>query len=660
MPNALARETSPYLLQHRDNPVDWMPWCEQALTRASELDRPLLVSIGYSACHWCHVMERESFENPEIAALMNEHFVCVKVDREERPDVDAIYMEAVQAMTGHGGWPMTMFLTPDGQPFYGGTYFPDRPRGGMPSFTDVCRAVADAWHQRRAEILDQAGRMTTALGQAALLVPGDAALPGPEVVDRARQALQKRFDGRWGGFGQAPKFPQPDNLEMLLQAQFRRPDDTTPGLVATTVDAMAAGGIYDHLGGGFSRYSVDARWMVPHFEKMLYDQALLVRSYLHAWQLTGEPRHLQVLSETIDYVRRDLRHPDGGFYSSEDADSEGVEGRFYVWQKAEIEALLGDLAPAALDWWGVTDAGNFDGANILHRPVRGDLLRPEPIERARRLLFDAREGRVRPGLDDKVITEWNGLFLSALAEAAAATGRADWLADAVTNGEFLLESLRNPEGRWLRSWQAGRAGRHLAYAADHAALVDAFTRLAEATGEARWVAEARSAADAMLELFWDDEAGGLFTTGHDAERLITRAKDLIDNAVPSANGHGAVALLRLAALTGEERYRDRATDIIRLLAPTLAQHPTAFCRLLVAVDMAAAPMTEIAVTGDRPDLVRTVQSRYLPDAVLAWGQPYPSPLFEGRRDGLAYVCRDYACQAPVADVPSLLGALKVG
>jgi len=658
--NRLAAETSPYLQQHKDNPVDWYPWGDEAFGRARAEDKPVLLSIGYAACHWCHVMAHESFEDLATAEVVNQLFVNVKVDREERPDVDAIYMEAVQAMTGHGGWPMTMFLTPDGQPFYGGTYFPDRPRGGMPSFTDVCRAVADAWHQRRAEILDQAGRMTTALGQAALLVPGDAALPGPEVVDRARQALQKRFDGRWGGFGQAPKFPQPDNLEMLLQAQFRRPDDTTPGLVATTVDAMAAGGIYDHLGGGFSRYSVDARWMVPHFEKMLYDQALLVRSYLHAWQLTGEPRHLQVLSETIDYVRRDLRHPDGGFYSSEDADSEGVEGRFYVWQKAEIEALLGDLAPAALDWWGVTDAGNFDGANILHRPVRGDLLRPEPIERARRLLFDAREGRVRPGLDDKVITEWNGLFLSALAEAAAATGRADWLADAVTNGEFLLESLRNPEGRWLRSWQAGRAGRHLAYAADHAALVDAFTRLAEATGEARWVAEARSAADAMLELFWDDEAGGLFTTGHDAERLITRAKDLIDNAVPSANGHGAVALLRLAALTGEERYRDRATDIIRLLAPTLAQHPTAFCRLLVAVDMAAAPMTEIAVTGDRPDLVRTVQSRYLPDAVLAWGQPYPSPLFEGRRDGLAYVCRDYACQAPVADVPSLLGALKVG
>jgi len=665
--NRLADETSPYLQQHKDNPVDWYPWGDEAFERAKAEDKPVLLSIGYAACHWCHVMAHESFEDADTARVVNGLFVNVKVDREERPDVDAIYMEAVQAMTGHGGWPMTMFLTPDGRPFYGGTYFPNRARGGMPSFTDVCRAVADAWVQRRDEILEQAGRMTEALGQAALLAPSDADLPGPEVVERARQALRSRFDERWGGFGQGPKFPQPDNLEMLLQAQARRPDDTTLPMVVTTLDAMAAGGIYDHLGGGFSRYSVDARWMVPHFEKMLYDQALLVRSYLHAWQVTGDDRHLQVLSETIDYVRRDLRHPDGGFYSSEDADSEGVEGRFYVWHKGEIEGLLDELAPAAIEWWGVTDAGNFEGANILHRPVRGDLARPGPVEEARRRLFEERETRVRPGLDDKVITEWNGLFLSALAEAAAATGRADWLADAVTNGEFLLASLRqgpsgpqsgrHRQGRWLRSWQAGRAGRHLAYAADHAAVVDAFTRLAEATGQARWVVAARAAADAMLDLFWDDKAGGLFTTGHDAERLITRAKDLIDSAVPSANGHGAVALLRLAALTGEDRYRRRGEDIIRLLAPTLVQHPTAFCRLLVAVDLAAAPMTEIAVTGDRPDLVRAVQGQYLPDAVLAWGEPYPSPLFEARADGLAYVCQHYACQAPVDDVPSLLVAL---
>ncbi len=657
--NRLAAETSPYLQQHKDNPVDWYPWGDEAFERARAEDKPVLLSIGYAACHWCHVMAHESFEDPDTAEVVNDLFVNVKVDREERPDVDAIYMEAVQAMTGHGGWPMTMFLTPDGQPFYGGTYFPDRARGGMPSFTEVCRAVAEAWRERRDEIVEQAGRMTNALSQAALLPPSDAGLPGPEVVERARDALRRRFDDRWGGFGPAPKFPQPDNLELLLQAQVRRPDDTTMAMVTTTLDAMASGGIYDHLGGGFSRYSVDARWLVPHFEKMLYDEALLARTYLHAWQLTGEPRYLQVLSETVDYVRRDLRHPDGGFYSSEDADSEGVEGKFYVWDKAEIEAVLGELAPQAVEWWGVTAGGNFEGANILHRPVRGDLVRPEPVEQARRLLFEAREHRVRPGLDDKVLTEWNGLFLSTLAEAAAATGRADWMADAVTNGEFLLRSLRRDDGRWLRSWQAGRAGRHLAYAADHAAVVDAFTRLAEATGEARWVAEARTVADAMLELFWDGEAGGLFTTGHDAERLITRSKDLIDNAVPSANGHGAVALLRLAALTGEDRYRDRAEGIIRLLAPTLAQHPTAFTRLLVAVDLAAAPITEVAIVGDRPDLVRAVQARYLPDTVLAWGEPYPSPLFEGRRDGLAYVCQNYACQAPVSEVPSLLGALKV-
>jgi len=665
--NRLAEESSPYLQQHKENPVDWYPWGDEAFARARDEDRPVLLSIGYAACHWCHVMAHESFEDPVTAAVMNELFVNVKVDREERPDVDAVYMEAVQAMTGHGGWPMTMFLTPDGRPFYGGTYFPDKPRHGMPAFEEVLRAVAEGWRERRTEVGHQADRLTSALGKMSdLPAPADgSALPdGPALLTRARDALARRFDPRWGGFGPAPKSPQPDTLELLLRAHARNPDDTEAlSMVVTTLDAMASGGMYDHLGGGFARYSVDDRWLVPHFEKMLYDEALLVRAYLHAWQVTGEQRFVQVVTETIDYVRRHLRHPDGGFYSSEDADSEGHEGTFYIWSVEELRSLLGDDAEAAIAWWGVSRPGNFEGRNILHRPERGDLLRPEAIERARRTLFDARETRVRPGLDDKVLAEWNGLFLSALAEAAAATGRADWLADARANGEFLLHQLRRDDGRWLRAWQGGRPGRHLALAADYAAMVDAFTRLAEATGEGRWISWARDTADDMLDLFWDDEAGGLFTTGSDAERLITRSKDLVDNAVPSANGTAALALLRLAALTGDSGYRDRAEAILRLLAPVAEQHPSALTRTVAAIDLASRPVTEVVVVGDRPDLVRAVQARYLPNSVLAWGDPYPSPLFESRTAGpdgagLAYVCENYSCKVPVGGVEELLGQLS--
>jgi uncharacterized protein YyaL (SSP411 family) len=657
--NRLADETSPYLQQHKDNPVDWYPWGDEAFERARTEDKPILLSVGYAACHWCHVMAHESFEDPATATLMNELFVNVKVDREERPDVDAIYMEAVQALSGHGGWPMTVFLTPDGRPFFGGTYYPPTARPGLPSFAEVCQAMAAVWTERRDDVLTQAAELTAALGRASELVATGDALPGPEAIAAGRDALHQRFDEAWGGFGPAPKFPQPDLLELLVRAWRRDQCPDTLLMVTVTLDAMASGGMYDHLGGGFARYSTDRQWLTPHFEKMLTDQALLVSVYLHAWQLTGEDRYLQVLTETIDYVRRDLHHPDGGFFSSEDADSEGVEGKFYVWHQAEIEALL-EAGPAAeaIAWWGVTPQGNFEGANILHRPVRGDLARPPAVEEARRVMFGAREMRVRPGLDDKVLTEWNGLFLAALAQAGAATGRADWLDDARAGAEFLLANLRRPDGRWLRAWQGGKPGRHLAFAGDYAAMVDAFTRLAEATGEARWVNEARAAADALLELFWDDSAGGLFTSGADADPLITRSKDLVDNALPSANGAAAVALLRLGSLVGEGYYTQRAEDIMKLLAGMVAQHPTAFSRLLAAVDMVAAGVTEVAVTGDRADLVGAVQSRYLPNAVLAWGERYPSPLFDNRDDGLAYVCRNYTCQAPVADVDALLAQLE--
>ena len=653
--NRLADQTSPYLRQHADNPVDWYPWGEEAFAIARERDRPVMLSVGYSACHWCHVMAHESFEDTETAEVINELFVNVKVDREERPDVDALYMDAVQSMTGHGGWPMTVFLTPTGEPFFGGTYFPKHGRAGMPSFVDLCRAVDDAWRTRRSELQVQAGRMADALRQSAL-APGDADLLGVEALGDAAAALRTQFDPDWGGFGRAPKFPQTMSHELLLRVHDRTGEASLLDMVTTSLDAMASGGMYDHVGGGFARYSVDAFWMVPHFEKMLYDQALLARVYLHAWQVTGAPRYRQVLGETIGYVQRDLAAPGGGCFSAEDADSEGEEGRFYVWRPEEIRAACGEddeAAAAAVEWYGVSAAGNFEGSNILHRPRRGDLLRPPAVERARQALFSAREARVRPGLDDKVLTEWNGLFLATLAEAAGATGDERWRAAAVQLAEFLLANLRGPEGRWLRSWQAGVGARHLAFAADHAALVDGFTRLAECTGQARWMHEAGAVADALLELFWDDEHGGVFTTGHDAEALVARQKDLLDNATPSANGAAAQALTRLGALTGEERYRAAAEAIVRLLASPAGDHPTAFTHLLGAVDLLSGPVTEVAVVGERADLVAAVQRRFRPRSVLAWGEPYASPLWDGRRPGSAYVCRDFACQQPVSTVDAL-------
>ncbi len=624
-----------------------------------------MLSVGYSACHWCHVMAHESFEDDETAAVMNELFVNVKVDREERPDVDALYMDAVQAMNGHGGWPMTVFLTPGGQPFFGGTYFPKRGRGGMPGFVDLCRAIDETWRSRRAEVADQAGRLAEALRRSALVSGGDE-LPSLELLHDGVAALRSQFDPDWGGFGRAPKFPQTMSHELLLRVHDRTSEGALLDMVTTSLDAMASGGMYDHLGGGFARYSVDAFWMVPHFEKMLYDQALLARSYLHAWQVTGEARYRQVLDETIGYVLRDLAAPGGGCFSAEDADSEGEEGRFYVWRPEEIRAACGDdaeAAEAAIEWYGVTQAGNFEGANILHRPVRGDLARPDGVERARRVLFAAREQRVRPGLDDKVLAEWNGLFLATLAEAAAATGDEGWRQAAVRLAEFLLSELKGDDGRWRRSWHPAQAEpgsgepggpqANLAFAADYAALVDGFTRLAECTGEARWIGKARACADALLELFWDDEHGGLFTTGHDGEVLVARQKDLLDNATPSANSAGALALARLAALTGEDRYRDASEAIVRLLAEPAATHPTAFTHLLGVVDLVIGPVTEVAVVGPQPELVAAVQHRYRPRTVLAWGQPYPSPLWEGRSDGHAYVCQAFACQHPVTTVEAL-------
>jgi hypothetical protein len=661
--NRLADETSPYLRQHADNPVDWYAWGDEAFAAARRDDKPILLSVGYSSCHWCHVMAHESFEDPEVAGLMNELFVNVKVDREERPDVDEIYMEAVQGLTGHGGWPMTVFLTPDGRPFFGGTYFPRTRRGGMVAFPELCRRVDELWRTRRDDIDAQAGQLTAALGRAARVDPADG-VPGADALDRAERALLEQHDDSWGGFGPAPKFPQAMSLDLLVRSLARTPSREVRAVVETSLDAMASGGIYDHLGGGFARYSVDDRWLVPHFEKMLYDQALLARVYLHAWQVTGHERYRQVLDETVSYVLRDLRHPGGGFFSAEDADSEGEEGRFYVWTPDEIVAALdGDrpLADEVTAFYGVTPGGNFEGRTILNRiGARGDLRRPPRIDAARARLLAARERRVRPGLDDKVLTEWNGLMLAALAEAAAATGRGDWLDAAVANGDFLLRSLRRADGRWLRSWQADGGARHLGFAADHAALVDAFVRLAEATGRARWIDAARDTAEVLVSRFWDDERGGLFTTGSDAERLVTRTKDLMDNATPSANSLAAVGLLRLAALTGEERYRDHARQVLRLTGALATQHPTAFGHLLAGVDLEARGIDEIVVAGERPDLVAAARRRFLPGAVVAWGERYDSPLWEGRDDGRAYVCRGYACRLPASDEETLTAQLAGG
>jgi uncharacterized protein YyaL (SSP411 family) len=656
--NRLADEASPYLRQHADNPVDWFPWGEEAFAAAKERDVPLLVSIGYSACHWCHVMAHESFEDDAVAEVMNRHFVNVKVDREERPDVDGIYMEATQAMTGQGGWPMTVVCTPDGRPFFAGTYFPKERRGGMIGFVELCERINEVWHTQRDDLVQQADQLTGALGRTALVVPRDG-LPTAEDVDTAFHRIVRATDPDFGGLGGAPKFPQPMAMEALAIAASRG-DRQARSALTLTLDAMAAGGIYDHLGGGFARYAVDGVWLVPHFEKMLYDNALLIRLYLHGWQLTGEPRFLQVLGETVAYVLRDLRQPGGGTSSAEDADSEGVEGRFYVWTDTQVREVLGEGADIARHWYGFKPGGNFEhGSTIPNRMhARGELARPPEVEAARQALFDARAERVRPGLDDKVLTEWNAYLVASLAEAGAATGTAEWVGAAVETAEFLLANLRRADGRWLRAWQADAGARHLAYATDHGALVDAFTRLAEATGEARWITEARAAADALLDLFWDPELGGVFTTGHDAEALIARPKDLMDNATPGANSLAAVGLLRLAALTGDDRYREHGEAVVRLIGALAVEHPTAFGHALAAADLVARGTTEVVVAGDRADLLDEVRGAFRPSVVLAWGERYDSPLWEGRDDGRAYVCEGYTCQLPAEDVPALRRQLQ--
>ena len=669
--NGLAGQTSPYLRQHAGDPVEWYPWGEEALARAKELDRPLFVSIGYSSCHWCHVMGHESFSDSATAEVMNRHFVSVKVDREERPDLDAIYMEAVQAATGRGGWPMSIFATPEGLPFFAGTYFPDRARYGTPSFRQVLDAVIEAWDSRRHDVDRQARALKGAV--ASRLAPSEqpGARRGPlprsdALLSRAVESLTSMFDPRDGGFGSAPKFPQPLALDLLLRDHVRSGSAASLEIVEDTLEAMASGGIYDHLGGGFARYSVDQHWAVPHFEKMLYDQALIARVYLHAWQLDGDPRWLQVLSETISYVLRDLRDPGGGLYSAEDADSEGEEGRFYLWSTEELVAVLGDeLAAPAAEFYGVTPEGNFEGRTVLHCAERGELLRPHEIETARSQLFAARSGRVRPGLDDKIITEWNAMMCSTLAEAAAATGRDDWSKAAAEIATFLLEHLRREDGRVLRSWCRGRAELP-GYAADYAWLVDCCTRLGEVSGDPSWTAQAVTIARELLRLFADDETGGLYTTASDVAPLVVRPRDLHDGVTPAAGSVAAVALARLGALVLDDGLSAAAERLVGAAGAGLEAAPGAFGELLLAAALLEHGPLEIVVTGDRADLRGALGRRFLPGAVLAWRSPvieagvsFESPLLQDREEGFAYLCRRGVCLAPVDSVEALASALDL-
>src|SRR4051794_36239470 len=655
MANALASETSPYLRQHKDNPVDWLPWGPHAISRAQELDRPLLVSIGYSACHWCHVMERECFEDEEIAALMNERFVCVKVDREERPDVDAIYMEAVQAMTGSGGWPLNVFITPEQVPFYAGTYFPPEPRQGMPSWPMVLGAVAEAWDKRRNEIREQSAAIAGRLAGAARLKPAAGPLDAG-ILDEALQSLAASFDVVDGGWGTAPKFPAASTIEFLL-----RRDETAMAL--QTLRSMASGGIYDQIGGGFARHSVDAHWTVPPLEKMLYDNALLARAYLHGWQVGGDAVLRRTAEETLDWALREMAGPEGAFYSALDADSEGVEGKFYVWSIDELRELLGEDADAAIAWFGATERGNFEGRNILES--RGPEPEPQVRERIRARLLAARVQRVWPGLDDKRLTSWNALMIGALADAGAVLGRDDYLAAARVAATVLLRVHRDDDRRLLRTSDGSRAKLN-AYLEDHAFLLEALLTLYEATFEPRWFTEARALADTMIERFADDEHGGFFSTSSDHEALVARRKDLEDNPIPAGNSSAALGLLRLAALSGEGAYEERALGVIRLLHEIAPKHPQAFGHLLQALDWALGTPREVALVGsDLEPLERVVRSTLRPRLVLAGG-PGPDdrvPLLAGRQplDGraAAYVCENFACQRPVAE-PGELAALLDG
>ena len=675
MPNRLVGETSPYLLQHKDNPVDWYPWGEEALQRARAEDQPILLSIGYSACHWCHVMERESFENSDTAALMNQGFVCIKVDREERPDLDSIYMSAVQQLTGSGGWPMTLFLTPELRPFFGGTYFPPQPSYGMPGFTQVMEAVLEAYRTRRSDVERSAARLTESISGGIGGKGGGTLDPG--LLGEAVEGLRRSFDPVEGGFGGAPKFPQAMALDFLLRQHAAGAGPDVLEMVERSLTKMAHGGINDQIGGGFHRYATDGKWLVPHFEKMLYDQALLAPNYLHAYQVTGTQGYLTGCIRTIDYVLRDLTSPEGGFYSAEDADSEGEEGLFYTWTWDELAAVCGDDLELVAGTLGASPAGNWEGRNILHVvgtpedvPARLGLEVDEYRRRrgeARQRLFAARDNRPRPARDEKVLTAWNGLMLAAVAEAAAVLGRADYLAAAQRNAAVLLDNVF-VERRVLRSYRDGEA-RINGYLEDYACLAHGLLTLYQADFDKRWFLAAREIAELMLHRFRDRDGGIFYSTSDDHERLLYRPKDFDDNAVPAGNSVAAEVLLDLALLTGEDRYRAVAQQMLEALGSAMGSHPLFFGRLLGVLSTHTGNPIEVAVVAAVPgaaaDILKELRAPYLPNKVVASGPEGSAipTLLEGRTahgaPAALYVCRNFACERPVtraSDVGALLGA----
>jgi uncharacterized protein len=660
--NRLATETSPYLLQHAHNPVDWYPWGEEALTRARDEDKPIFLSIGYAACHWCHVMERESFEDEATAQLLNDGFVAIKVDREERPDLDAIYMDAVQQMTGHGGWPMSVFLTPEGKPFYGGTYFPDQPRHGMPSFRQVLEGVLAAWRERRSEIEQAGAGLVDALNRQQAL--GDGQQPAPWMLDSAMVGLERDFDAHNGGWGGAPKFPQPMAIEWLLSEHLRTADARPLAMARRSLDAMAAGGIYDHLGGGFARYATDAAWLVPHFEKMLYDNALLARAYVHAWQLTNEPRYREVAEQTLGFMEREMLTDEGGFISSLDADTEGEEGATYVWTKPEIDALLGDEADLFSAAYGVTAEGNWEGRTILSRVGPGlDAAEEARLRAARETLLEARSERPQPGRDTKVLAAWNGLAIAAFADAAAAFGEPRLAALAGRAADLVLGRLRDADGRLRRSWKDGQA-RSAGVLEDYAHMADGLLALYQASFDERWFVAARELADQMLARF-SDPTGGFFDTAEDHEALVSRPKGMQDNAMPSGGAMATNVLLRLAALTGEGRYRDAAERALTRVAPAAVRYPTAFAHWLNALQLALGRLDEVAIVGDLESaggraLLEVLRREHRPLAVVAAAADPTAtvvPLLRERepRNGrpTAYVCHGFSCRQPVTEPAAL-------
>ncbi len=662
--NALINETSPYLLQHAHNPVQWYPWGEEALARAKKEDRPILLSIGYSACHWCHVMEHESFENEEIAKLMNENFINIKVDREERPDLDAIYMTAVQLVTGGGGWPMTVFLTPDQVPFYCGTYFPPEERHGMPGFRQILRGVAEAYRESKQALLNDAGTILSELKKSDAF-PAAAGELKYTILDSAAIALTGNFDSRNGGFGSAPKFPPSMALSYLMRSYLRNGEKQYLSIVEQTLSRMAFGGIYDQLGGGFHRYSVDAQWLVPHFEKMLYDNALLSRAYLDAFLLTGNDFYRNICRETLEYIMREMTSPEGGFYSSQDADSEGKEGAFFLWTVNEIGSVLGrEEAELFCRCYGVTPEGNFEGKNILYIPkpiemvARSNNVSEERLwgvlRNSRKALLDARERRVKPARDEKILTAWNALMLRAFAEAASALEHDDYRQVAIRNAGFLLSNLR-ADGRLKRSFKDGQA-RFNAYLDDYACLVDGLISLYEATFDLQWIREAEELAETMVTNFRDASGAGFYFTSEDHENLIHRPKDFYDNATPSGNSVAAGALLKLWKLTGDNRWAKHATAILESVAGLMSKHPAVFPNLLCALDFYFGRTKEIAIIGapreeSAEKLLRAVFQQYLPNKVVACGIDGGVFLLENKPqiDGhaTAYICENFTCQLPV-------------